>query len=186
MHFWRDCKVVMCYLRSAFTLFFFVFVFLFHKLLDIESYVFGAFWNSSPVSAHLWSSSIYQMAILPGVVCTFFYNDCWGVAVSWFCSERVYVKEKSVFLLVCRGTTHQAHLFPSNFTLSGDRMTNGVGPVDGGQVWLVNCLNATLDANPQVRTAAEEALKQASVHPGLSLFLLNTKGPLLHLVTILV
>lgn len=45
-------------------------------------------------------------------------------------------------------------------------MTNGVGPVDGGQVWLVNCLNATLDANPQVRTAAEEALKQASVHPG--------------------
>jgi hypothetical protein len=49
-------------------------------------------------------------------------------------------------------------------------MANGAAAVDGGQVWLVNCLNATLDANPQIRTAAEEALKQASVHAGLSLF----------------
>ncbi|KAG0591650.1 hypothetical protein M758_1G229200 [Ceratodon purpureus] len=45
-------------------------------------------------------------------------------------------------------------------------MANGAAAVDGGQVWLVNCLNATLDANPQIRTAAEEALKQASVHAG--------------------
>lgn len=44
---------------------------------------------------------------------------------------------------------------------------------DGGQVWLVNCLNATLDANLQIRQAAEEALKQASLQagpfPGLNL-----------------
>ena len=37
---------------------------------------------------------------------------------------------------------------------------------DGGQVWLVNCLNATLDANLQIRQAAEEALKQASLQAG--------------------
>lgn len=45
-------------------------------------------------------------------------------------------------------------------------MANGAAAVDGGQLWLVNCLTATLDANPQIRTAAEEALKQASVHAG--------------------
>lgn len=50
-------------------------------------------------------------------------------------------------------------------------MANGAAAVDGGQLWLVNCLNATLDANPQIRTAAEEALKQASVHAGSSLYL---------------
>lgn len=38
--------------------------------------------------------------------------------------------------------------------------------LDGGQVWLVNCLNATLDANLQIRQAAEEALKQASIQAG--------------------
>lgn len=54
-------------------------------------------------------------------------------------------------------------------------MTNGSEVVDGGQVWLITCLNATLDANLQTRTAAENALKQASLHAGPSLhFKLST------------
>jgi len=49
-------------------------------------------------------------------------------------------------------------------------------------VWLVNCLNATLDANLQIRQAAEEALKQASLQAGYGVALtkatLNKEVPL--------
>ncbi len=46
------------------------------------------------------------------------------------------------------------------------KMTSQGHVADGGLMWLVNCLNATLDADPQIRTAAEEGLKQASLHTG--------------------
>lgn len=42
--------------------------------------------------------------------------------------------------------------------------------VDQDQQWLINCLNATLDTNQQVRSFAETSLHQASLQPG-SLFL---------------
>ncbi|CAM6086065.1 unnamed protein product [Calypogeia fissa] len=42
----------------------------------------------------------------------------------------------------------------------------GGGPADSQMMWLVNCLNATLDTTPAIRIAAEDGLKNASVHPG--------------------
>jgi hypothetical protein len=50
-------------------------------------------------------------------------------------------------------------------------MTSQGHVADGGLMWLVNCLNATLDADPQIRTAAEEGLKQASLHTGYGIAL---------------
>lgn len=41
--------------------------------------------------------------------------------------------------------------------------------VDQDQQWLINCLNATLDTNHQVRSFAEASLNQASLQPGSSL-----------------
>ncbi|XP_047308290.1 importin-9-like [Impatiens glandulifera] len=38
--------------------------------------------------------------------------------------------------------------------------------VDQDQHWLINCLNATLDTNQQVRSFAETSLNQASLQPG--------------------
>ncbi|VFQ95349.1 unnamed protein product [Cuscuta campestris] len=38
--------------------------------------------------------------------------------------------------------------------------------VDQDQQWLINCLNATLDSNHQVRSFAETSLQQASLQPG--------------------
>ncbi|BBN19279.1 importin-9 [Marchantia polymorpha subsp. ruderalis] len=41
------------------------------------------------------------------------------------------------------------------------------GIAEAGQlVWLTNVLKATLDTNPGIRVAAEDALKNASIHPG--------------------
>jgi hypothetical protein len=51
------------------------------------------------------------------------------------------------------------------------KMTSQGHVADGGLMWLVNCLNATLDADPQIRTAAEEGLKQASLHTGYGIAL---------------
>ncbi|KAL7132572.1 hypothetical protein ABFS83_12G083800 [Erythranthe nasuta] len=38
--------------------------------------------------------------------------------------------------------------------------------MDQDQQWLINCLNASLDPNHQIRTFAETSLQQASVQPG--------------------
>ncbi|KAK7275121.1 hypothetical protein RIF29_16228 [Crotalaria pallida] len=38
--------------------------------------------------------------------------------------------------------------------------------VDQDQQWLLNCLSATLDPNPDVRNFAEASLNQASLQPG--------------------
>ncbi|GAB4841855.1 hypothetical protein Ancab_039378, partial [Ancistrocladus abbreviatus] len=38
--------------------------------------------------------------------------------------------------------------------------------LDQDQQWLINCLNATLDTNQQVRSFAEASLSQASLQPG--------------------
>lgn len=43
--------------------------------------------------------------------------------------------------------------------------------VDGDQLWLLNCLNATLDTNQEIRSSAEESLRQASGHPGFGVAL---------------
>ena len=40
--------------------------------------------------------------------------------------------------------------------------------MEGGQVWLLNCLNSTLDVDPGIRKAAEDALNTASSQPGTS------------------
>ena len=44
--------------------------------------------------------------------------------------------------------------------------------MEGGQVWLLNCLNSTLDVDPGIRKAAEDALNTASSQPG-TFFLLS-------------
>lgn len=50
-------------------------------------------------------------------------------------------------------------------------MTNAID-LDHDQQWLINCLNATLDTNQQVRSFAEASLNQATLQHGwLSLFL---------------
>ncbi|KAH9314647.1 hypothetical protein KI387_023274, partial [Taxus chinensis] len=41
-----------------------------------------------------------------------------------------------------------------------------ISGVDGDQLWLLNCLNATFDINQDIRSSAEDSLKQASAHPG--------------------
>jgi len=49
--------------------------------------------------------------------------------------------------------------------------------VDQDQQWLIDCLNATLDTNQQVRSFAEASLNQASLQHGLlspSLLALST------------
>eukprot|EP00250_Pteridium_aquilinum_P006987 c16793_g1_i1 orf=84-3179(-) len=38
--------------------------------------------------------------------------------------------------------------------------------MEGGQLWLLNCLNATLNVDPGTRKAAEDALTTASTQPG--------------------
>lgn len=38
--------------------------------------------------------------------------------------------------------------------------------MEGGELWLLNCLSATLDVNPGTRKAAEDALETASTQPG--------------------
>ncbi|GAB2297098.1 hypothetical protein Dimus_031197 [Dionaea muscipula] len=38
--------------------------------------------------------------------------------------------------------------------------------VDQDQQWLINCLNATLDTDQQIRSFAEASLNQASLQPG--------------------
>jgi len=38
--------------------------------------------------------------------------------------------------------------------------------MDQDQQWLLNCLSATLDPNPEVRCFAEASLDQASRQPG--------------------
>eukprot|EP01018_Ginkgo_biloba_P014674 Gb_41282 [translate_table: standard] len=43
--------------------------------------------------------------------------------------------------------------------------------VDGDQLWLLNCLNATLDTNQDIRSSAEDSLKQASAHQGFGVAL---------------
>ncbi|CAI0552699.1 unnamed protein product [Linum tenue] len=43
-------------------------------------------------------------------------------------------------------------------------MTNLV--IDQDQQWLLNCLSATLDPNPELRNFAETSLNQASLQPG--------------------
>uniref|UniRef100_A0A0D6QYM5 Importin N-terminal domain-containing protein n=1 Tax=Araucaria cunninghamii TaxID=56994 RepID=A0A0D6QYM5_ARACU len=47
----------------------------------------------------------------------------------------------------------------------------GFSGVDGDQIWLLNCLNATLDINQDIRSSAEDSLKQASAHPGFGVAL---------------
>lgn len=57
-----------------------------------------------------------------------------------------------------------------------------MGGMEGGQVWLLNCLNATLDVNPGTRKTAEDALNTASTQPGygvaLSKLILDKALPL--------
>ncbi|KAL1807817.1 hypothetical protein ACET3Z_024807 [Daucus carota] len=48
--------------------------------------------------------------------------------------------------------------------------------VDQDQHWLLNCLNATLDTNQQVRSFAETSLNQASVQPGFGSALCRIAG----------
>uniref|UniRef100_M1CCQ8 Importin N-terminal domain-containing protein n=1 Tax=Solanum tuberosum TaxID=4113 RepID=M1CCQ8_SOLTU len=38
--------------------------------------------------------------------------------------------------------------------------------MDQDEQWLINCLNATLDPNQQVRSFAETSLQQATLQPG--------------------
>lgn len=42
--------------------------------------------------------------------------------------------------------------------------------IDPDHQWLVDCLSATLDPNPEVRSFAEASLNQASLRPGSTLF----------------
>ncbi|XP_074383477.1 uncharacterized protein LOC141725016 isoform X3 [Apium graveolens] len=48
--------------------------------------------------------------------------------------------------------------------------------VDQDQQWLLNCLNATLDTNQQVRSFAETSLHQASLQPGFGSALCRIGG----------
>lgn len=43
--------------------------------------------------------------------------------------------------------------------------------MEGGELWLLNCLSATLDVNPGTRKAAEDALETASTQPGYGIAL---------------
>lgn len=48
---------------------------------------------------------------------------------------------------------------------------DSIGGVDGDQLWLLNCLNATLDINQEIRSSAEDSLKRASAQPGFGVAL---------------
>ena len=50
--------------------------------------------------------------------------------------------------------------------------------IDQDQEWLLNCLNATLDPNQEIRSLAEVSLRQASLQPGHSPPLLPSKSPI--------
>ncbi|KAG6765765.1 hypothetical protein POTOM_029822 [Populus tomentosa] len=50
--------------------------------------------------------------------------------------------------------------------------------IDQDQEWLLNCLNATLDPNQEIRSLAEVSLRQASLQPGHSPLLLPSKSPI--------
>lgn len=48
--------------------------------------------------------------------------------------------------------------------------------IDQDQEWLLNCLNATLDPNQEIRSLAEVSLRQASLQPGFGVALSKVAG----------